>query len=30
MEDEFGGLGDQKIEFEEFEITKEEFIKEWK
>ena len=33
MEDEFGELGEQKIEFEEFaefEITKEEFIKEWK
>jgi hypothetical protein len=33
MEDEFGGLGDQIIEieeFSEFEITKEEFTKEWK
>ena len=33
MEDEFGGLGDQIIEieeFSEFEITKEKFTREWK
>lgn len=32
-ENEFGGLGDQIIDFEEFaefEITKEEFMKEWR
>ncbi len=33
LDDEFGGLGDQLInfrEFAEFEITKEEFFNEWK